>query len=67
MEERKPYRLVMNNNEDYNDEERCTMLLTESELNIFKWLNQMELLTTFDYWELTEEERLNPAEMKFDF
>lgn len=67
MEKRKPYRLVINNNEDYNDEERCTMLLTESELNIFKWLNQMELLTTFDYWELTEEERLNPAEMKFDF
>lgn len=67
MEERKPYRLVMNNNENYNEEERCTMLLTESELNIFKWLHQVELLTTFDYWELTEEERLNPAEMKFDF
>lgn len=67
MEERKPYRLVMNNNEDYNEEEKCTMLLTESELNIFKWLNQVELLTTFDYWELTEEERLNPAEMKFDW
>ena len=67
MEERKPYRLVMNNNEDYNDEERYTMLLTESELNIFKWLNQVELLTTFDYWELTEEERLNPTTMKFDW
>lgn len=67
MEERKPYRLIMNNNEDYNEEERCTMFLTESELNIFKWLNQVELLTTFDYWELTEEERLNPAEMKFDW
>ena len=67
MEERKPYRLVMNNNEDYNDEERCTMFLTESELNIFKWLTQMELLTTFDYWELTEEEKLNPATMKFDW
>lgn len=67
MAKRKPYRLVMNNNEDYNNEERCTILLTESELNIFKWLSQLELLTTFDYWELTEEERLNPATMKFDW
>lgn len=67
MEGRKLYRLVMNNNEKYNYKERCTMLLTESELNIFKWLNLVGLLTTFDYWPLTEEERLNPAEMKFDF
>ncbi len=57
----------MNNNEVYNDDERCTMLLTKSELNIFKWLSKVGLLTTFDYWELTEEERLNPAEMKFDW
>lgn len=67
MEERKLYRLVMNNNEVYNDDERCAMLLTKSELNIFKWLSQVGLLTTFDYWELTEEERLNPATMKFDW
>lgn len=67
MEERKLYRLIMNNNESYNDDEIVNMYLTKAELNIFKWLNQSGLLSTLDYYELTEETRLNPAEMKFDF
>lgn len=67
MEERKLYRLIMNNNEDYNDEETCNMWLTKAELNIFKWLNQTGLLSTFDYYLLEEETRLNPEEMKFDW
>lgn len=67
MEERKLYRLVMNNNENYNDDEICIMWLTNSELNIFKWLYQVGLLSILDYYELSVEERLNPAEMKFDW
>lgn len=66
MEERKLYRLVMNNNEEYNDEEICNMWLTKAELNIFKWLHQVDLLSTFDYYLLDEETKLNPEEMKFD-
>ena len=66
MKERKLYRLVMNNN-DYNDEEICSMWLTKAELNIFKWLNQVGLLSTFDYYLLDEETRLNPEEMRFDW
>lgn len=67
MEERKLYRLIMNNNESYNDDEVVNMYLTKAELNIFKWLNQSGLLSTLDYYELTEETRLNPEEMKFDW
>lgn len=67
MEERKLYRLIMNNNENYNDDEIVNMYLTKAELNIFKWLNQTGLLSTLDYYELTEETRLNPDTMKFDF
>lgn len=67
MEERKLYRLIMNNNESYNDDEVVNMWLTKAELNIFKWLNQVGLLSIFDYYELIQETRLNPAEMKFDF
>lgn len=67
MEKRKLYRLIMNNNEDYNDEETCNMWLTKAELNIFKWLHQIGLLSTFDYYLLEEETRLNPEEMKFDW
>lgn len=67
MEERKLYRLVMNNNEEYNDEEICNMWLTKAELNIFKWLHQVDLLSTFDYYLLDEETKLNPEEMKFDW
>lgn len=66
MEERKLYRLIMNNNEDYNNEERCSIWLTKAELNIFKWLNQIGLLSTFNYYLLDEETRLNPEKMKFD-
>lgn len=67
MEERKLYKLIMNNNEEYNDEEICNMWLTKAELNIFKWLNQVGLLSTFDYYLLDEETKLNPEEMKFDW
>lgn len=67
MEKRKLYRLVMNNNEEYNDEEVCNMWLTKAELNIFKWLHQVDLLSTFDYYLLDEETKLNPEEMKFDW
>lgn len=67
MEERKLYRLIMNNNELYNDEETCNMWLTKAELNIFKWLNQIGLLSTFHYYLLDEETSLNPEEMKFDW
>lgn len=67
MEKRKLYRLVMNNNEEYNDEEICNMWLTKAELNIFKWLHQVDLLSTFDYYLLEEETSLNPEEMKFDW
>lgn len=67
MEKRKLYRLVMNNNEEYNDEEICNMWLTKAELNIFKWLHQVDLLSTFDYYLLDEETKLNPEEMKFDW
>lgn len=67
MEKRKLYRLVMNNNEEYNDEEICNMWLTKAELNIFKWLHQTDLLSTFDYYLLDEETKLNPEEMKFDW
>lgn len=67
MEERKLYRLVMNNNEENNDEEICNMWLTKAELNIFKWLYQVDLLSTFDYYPLEEETKLNPEEMKFDW
>lgn len=57
----------MNNNEEYNDEEICNMWLTKAELNIFKWLHQVDLLSTFDYYLLDEETKLNPEEMKFDW
>lgn len=67
MEKRKLYRLVINNNEEYNDEEICNMWLTKAELNIFKWLHQVDLLSTFDYYLLDEETKLNPEEMKFDW
>lgn len=67
MEERKLYGLIINNDEEYNDEVRCNMWLTKAELNIFKWLNQTDLLSTFDYYLLEEETRLNPEEMKFDW
>lgn len=67
MEKRKLYRLVMNNNEEYNDKEICNMWLTKAELNIFKWLHQVDLLSTFDYYLLDEETKLNPEEMKFDW
>lgn len=67
MKERKLYRLVMNNDEEYNDEVVCNMWLTKAELNIFKWLNQVDLLSTFDYYSLDEETKLNPEEMKFDW
>lgn len=67
MEERKLYRLVMNNNEEDNDEEICNMWLTKAELNIFKWLYQVDLLSTFDYYPLEEETKLNPEEMKFNW
>lgn len=67
MEERKLYRLVMNSNENYNDDEVCTMWLTKAELNIFKWLHETGLLSTFKYYLVTEEERLNPSVMKFDW
>ena len=67
MEERKLYRLIMNNNELYNDEETCNMWLTKAELNIFKWLNQIGLLSSFHCCLLDEEICLNPEEMKFDW
>lgn len=67
MEKRKLYRLVMNNNDDYNDEEICNIWLTKAELNIFKWLYQVGLLSTFDYYLLDEETKLNPEKMKFDW
>lgn len=67
MEERKLYRLVMNNNEENNDEEICNIWLTKAELNIFKWLYQVDLLSTFDYYPLEEETKLNPEEMKFNW
>lgn len=67
MEKRKLYRLVMNNNEEYNDEEVYNMWLTKAELNIFKWLHQVDLLSTFDYYLLDEETKLNPEEMRFDW
>jgi hypothetical protein len=67
MEERKLYRLIINNDEEYNDEAICNMWLTKAELNIFKWLNQVDLLSTFDYSLLEEETKLNPEEMKFDW
>ena len=67
MEERKLYRLIMNNNELYNDEETCNIWLTKAELNIFRWLNQIGLLSSFHYYLLDEETNLNPEEMNFDW
>lgn len=67
MEERKFYSIVMNYDKTYHDDEVFIMQLTKSELNILKWLNQIGYLSVFRYYLLKEEEKLNPAEMKFDW